>query len=375
MHAETIEWAVALPDGRLLRQETGTSAETVRRMLRRLRRGAPGLVQACYEAGPTGYGLQRLCESEGVACDVVAPSLIPVKSGSRVKTDRLDAAKLRELHRAGLLTAVHAPTPAEEAARSVMRRLRSAKEDSAKAQHEIKSLLLFIGNRVGAKVVSAAWTKAIDKVVLADWGHQRAFDDAQLAYRQAEERVKLLMKDVETLAKTPAFADAVNALQCLKGVALITAMEIATEALSPERFPSAPHFMAFTGLTPSENSSGMSESRGRITKMGNKRLRTPLVAAARHSSHRVKTESQALRARRKEQPEWVVELARQAERRLHARYWMLVNSGKHVNVAVTAVARELAGFVWAILRADRARARCGCGGRGGCRWRAHRRMK
>ena len=146
VHAETISWAIGLPTGRVVEMRTDTKAGELRSVLRKLRREAPGLVQTCYEAGPTGFGLQRLCESEGVACDVIAPSLIPVKPGERVKTDRLDARKLMELLRAGQLTAVQAPTPEEEAARSVIRRLRSAKEDSARApgaarQHRWRSAL------------------------------------------------------------------------------------------------------------------------------------------------------------------------------------------------------------------------------------------
>ena len=357
MHAETISWAIGLPTGRVVEMRTDTKAGELRSVLRKLRREAPGLVQTCYEAGPTGFGLQRLCESEGVACDVIAPSLIPVKPGERVKTDRLDARKLMELLRAGQLTAVQAPTPEEEAARSVIRRLRSAKEDSARAQIEMKSLLLFLGTHVRERVGSAAWAKRMEKMKFEHWGHQRAFDDALLAWTQADQRVKVLMKDAETLAKTPEFAPVIAALQCLKGVALISAMELATEALAPERFPTATGFMKFTGLVPSEDSSGERRKRGSITKAGNKRLRTVLVESARHASHPVKRESDRMRARRKDQAGWAVELGRQAERRLHARYWALVSAGKNPNVAVTAVARELAGFVWAVLvRASRERA-------------------
>lgn len=356
VHAQSISWAVGLPDGRVLEMRTGTTAEAVRKQLRAIKRMAPGLVQACYEAGPTGYGLQRLCESEGVACDVVAPSLTPTRPGDRIKTDRLDALKLMEMLRSGQLTAVRAPTPEEEAARSLIRRLRAAKEDSARAQHEMKGLLLFLGIHVREKLGSTAWAKRVEQLKFDHLGHQQAFDDALLAWTQADQRVKVLTKHAEALAKTAAFAPVVGALECLKGVALISAMEIATEALAPGRFPTATGFMKFTGLVPSEDSSGETRRRGAITKAGNKVLRRTLVESARHATHPVTRESDRMRARRKDKPQWAVELGRKAERRLHARYWALVNAGKNTNVAVTAVARELAGFAWdVLLRVERER--------------------
>ena len=349
VHKATISFAVRYPDGTEAEGQTANNPTSVHRLLRQVGAKAPDGVLACYEAGATGFVLQRQCESEGVVCDVIAPSLIPQKAGDRVKTDKRDARKLLELFRAGLLTPVHVPTPGQEAARNIVRRLGAAKVAARRAQHELQGLLLCLG----VQVVGKRWTKAhrleLSRLKLQEPDNQVALEDGLLSPAQAEERVRLLEKHVLRLASSAELAPVVNVLQCFKGIATLTAVRLAVELPTPERFASARHLMSFVGLVCREDSSGATRRRGSITKAGNITLRTALVEAAVHAVHGVTQESKPAARRRKGQPAWAVQLAKKAERRMHARYWALTHAGKHHNVAVTAVARELCGFIWAAM--------------------------
>ncbi|MCK6552674.1 IS110 family transposase, partial [Myxococcota bacterium] len=323
---------------------------SIKRLARRLAELADGAeMRACYEAGPTGYGLHRALETAGIVCEVIAPSLIPQKAGDRVKTDRKDARKLAELYRAGMLTIVQPPTPAEEAARELVRARLSAQEDLTRARNRLDKMLL----RHGRSYEGRPWTQAH-----TTWLQAQAFDQeaTRCVYQEwiaecvhLESRVKRLESHVEQLAQTETYARHVTALRCLRGIGTLTAMALLTEIYQIRRFDDPRKLMAFLGLTPSEYSSGGKERRGSITKAGNSHVRRLLVEAAKHAQKKP-DESREMGQRRKEQRADVVATARRAQERLHRRYWALVNRGKNRNVATIAVARELAGFIWSIMR-------------------------
>lgn len=354
VHRDTIAVSVRRPGVKDPENWTiGASTDCVRDLARRLRQqaGPDGFVHACYEAGPTGFGVQRLLESEGVACDVVAPSLIPVRPGERRSTDRLDANRLSEHLRSGLLTVIAVPTPAEEAARDLVRQAQSARRALGNSQREVQSFLLRLGVHQGTK--AKPWTKAyvawLASLKLEEPMQQLVLEDALRELRHRQGRVDWLMARVKELAEEPEFAVKVSALRCLRGIETYSAMVLATEILRPTRFPRARHLMSFVGLVVGEASSGLTQRKLGLTKTGNSRARHVLVEAAHHQSLSVTRPSKTLKARRAGQPAWAVEIAERAEKRLHDRHWALRMRGKPECKVIGAVARELTGFVWAML--------------------------
>lgn len=330
-------------------------ARAVKRLVKKLQREAEGDLLACYEAGPTGFALQRRLEEAGLPCQVIAPSLIPTKPGDRVKTDRRDAHKLADLLRADMLTEVTVPSDADEAVRDLCRAREDAKEDLTRCRHRLSKFLLRRGLRwtAGRK----AWTHAhrawLRSLRLKHEADQAVFETYLLAVEQHEERVKGLEEKLEHFAQQEPYREPVGALRCFHGIATVTAMTLVSELHGIERFTSPRQLMAYLGLTPSEHSSGDNKRRGAITKCGNAHARRVLVEAAWHARHPPRV-GVTLRARRRGQPAAIVALADRCQARLHRRYWRLVNAGKHPNQAVVAVARELVGFVWAALLARHA---------------------
>lgn len=364
VHKRFIQVA-ALVRGEVLEWRTPNTPPKVSGLVRKLRRLCGGPIQACYEAGPTGYGLARRLNSEdGVTCMVVAPALIPRKAGERVKTDRRDAKKLAEYLRADLLTEVQAPTPEDEARREISRARDAAKTDEKKARQRLSKFLLRHGRRYtqGKK----AWTKMY--MVWLDGQRfdiphlQTAFDSLLRAVTQASDRLRELDRALEVAARDEAVKTQVELLKCFKGVQTTTAMGIVTELYSFERFASPKELMSFIGMTPSEHTTGGPDKakRGGITKSGNGRLRRLLIEAAWNYTKSNKA-GYRVRTRREGQPGWAIDIAEKAQARLARRYWYLVGKGKSPNVAAVAVARELIGFIWVMLamhthRAEEARA-------------------
>jgi transposase len=256
----------------------------VRRLVARLSGGVP--LRACYEAGPTGFGLYRLLTSLRVACDVVAPSLVPKAPGDRVKTDRRDCIRLARLHRAGELVAIHVPTEAEEAVRDLCRARADLVDDRTRAQHRLTKFLL----RHDRIWHDTAWTlkhrqwlagqRFTDAALQATYAHYRAVLDA----REAE--LAALETDLTRWYTTGPFVDAVTRLAAYRGVAHLGALTIASEVGDWRRFATARSFMGFTGLVPSEYSSGQAVRRGHITKAGNSHLRAQLIESAWAYQHR-----------------------------------------------------------------------------------------
>lgn len=322
---------------------------SVRRLVARL--GEPGRLRACYEAGPTGYGLQRLLASMGVACQVVAPALIPRRAGDRVKTDRRDAVRLARLARAGELTAIRVPTPAEEAVRDLCRARADLVDDRRRVRQRLKAFLLRHG-RVYRE--GRSWT-----VAHRQWLATQRFDHPALSVTYGQYRAVLAARDAELAAleaelmpwcRQMPFTEAVCRLACYRGIADLSALTLSCEVVDWRRFATAEAFMGFTGLVPSEYSSGEATRRGHITKAGNKAVRTVLVEAAHAYRHRPAI---GVTLARRQARAGADTLARSwaAQQRLCGRYRRMTARHKPASVTVTAVARELAGFAWAEMTA------------------------
>ncbi len=310
-----------------------------------------GPARACYEAGPLGYEPQRQLAAWGLPCEVIAPSLIPRRPGVRIKTDKRDAKKLVGLYRAGELTAIRIPTPAEENARELVRCREACGEDALRALHRLRKFLLRHGLRCPAgRPGSQAWWRWVQALRLPDPPAQRTLDEYLLAATTARGRWKALDPEVATLATVEPWVRPVGWLRCFRGIDTLTAATLVLEVFDFRRFGTPRPFMSFVGLVPSEASSGVRPRRGSITKTGNAHLRRVLVEAAWHYQHRPGP-SALIRARRAGQPPAVVAVGEQAEVRLHRRFARLVARGKLRTVAATAVARELCGFLWAAMLA------------------------
>ena len=322
--------------------------EAVRSLVRRW--ADPGSVRACYEAGPTGYALYRELTDLGVACTVIAPSLTPRRPGDRIKTDRRDAVKLARLFRAGELTAVRVPTPDEEAVRDLLRARGDLREDILRARHRLSKFLLRHGRTYGD---GSQWTARhrawldgqtfTEPAACRTLAHYRADLDTRLA------ELALLDAELVLIARADPFVAPVARLSTLRGISTLSALTLIVEIGDFGRFARADDLAAFVGLVPSEHSSGERRRLGSITKAGNAHARRVLVEAAWHARRRPNT-GPALQKRLAGQPPEVLAIATKAQARLHARYWRLVERRKPTTVAATAVARELTGFCWALMR-------------------------
>lgn len=348
VHKQTIVAAV-LPPGRERVTESITienHPKVIEKLVARL--GSNGALQFVYEAGPCGYEVHRQISEMGYPCSVIAPSLTPVRPGDRVKTDRRDAEKLARLYRAGELTEIRVPTREEESARDLVRVREDALEDRLRARHRLSKFLLRQG-RVYRE--TKAWGVAHRKWLKGqcfEWpALQQSFGSYLRTLEEVEARLEVLGQQILDLAQEEPYRLPVQYLRSLKGVDTLSALTLTVEAQEFRRFEKAPSFMGFTGLVGSEHSSGEKVRRGGITKTGNAHLRRVLVEAAwSYRLHNVV--SSALRERRRGCPVEVVRIAQKAQDRLHRKFWRMTLRNKPHQVVVTAVARELAGFVWSI---------------------------
>jgi transposase len=305
-----------------------------------------GLLRACYEAGPGGYDLYRLLASMGVACDVVAPSLIPKGGSDKVKTDKRDSFRLARLHRAGELTPIRVPSPAEEAVRDLARVRAAVLADRKRAQQRLTALLM----RHGRIWRNTYWTGPHRAWVAAQSFPEPALATALAHYRAAldtrESELACIEAELAPWARREPLAAAAGRLCCYRGIADLNGLTLAAEVVDWRRFASARAFMGFTGLVPAEYSSGQRTWRGHITKAGSGPVRTALIEAA--WAYRF-SPAVGVTLRRRQQGAAPDTIARswKAQRRLHGKYRRMVTGGKAAPEAVTAVARELAGFVWA----------------------------
>jgi len=351
VHAETISVAVADEDGEVLSLgKIPNMPQYISKLVKKLRVGGK-TIRVCYEAGPCGYVVYWQLTKLGVHCDVVAPTLIPVKSGDRVKTDKRDAKKLARLYRAGELTPVWVPDNAHEALRDLVRAREAAKKDQLRARHRLGKFLLRRGRRkpVGVK----SWTQKHERWLKTQKFEHRAQEVTFLDYlhevEHVHERIGRLEHAIdEAIGAAPEEIRAVvAALQALRGVAKVTSATIVAEVGKLSRFDKPPQLMSYSGTVPSENSSGDRVRRGSITKAGNAHLRRVLGQAAWAYRHRP-SRGADLKRRQEGLSDEVKEIAWKAQHRLHSRYWTLTNKGKDNRKVVTAIGRELLGFIWSI---------------------------
>jgi transposase len=306
----------------------------------------------CYEAGPTGYGLHRQIENLGHPCIVVAPSLIPRKPGDRVKTNRRDAVSLAKLLRANELTAVWVPDRGHEAMRDLTRARETAVMDLRSKRQQVSAFLLRQGRPYpqGKKT----WTKVHMSWLASqkfEYPEQRlVFEEMMLAVRQAQERLERLEQAIRAAVPDWSLAEVVTALMAMRGMDLISAATFMAEIGDLSRFATPRELMANLGLVPSEDSTGDTVKRGPITKAGNRRARRMLVECSWSYQHPPRV-GQAKQHKVDAAPAAAREIAWKAQCRLHRRYRALIRRGKLKTVAITAVARELAGFIWAVNRA------------------------
>ena len=318
--------------------------ETTERAIRRFidRRGGPDGLAVCYEAGPGGFELLRLLTRLGVACDVIAPSLVPVRVGDRVKTDRRDAKKLVRLYRAGALSFVQAPTPQAEGLRDVMRCRDDLRCARMAARHRVAKQLLRYGHvyREGKKSWTLAHRAWVDRQRLEDPLAQLALEQMLVHLDGLERQLAALDARIEQIADSDRWRDQVAALTAFRGISTRTALGLIAEIGDFRRFAHPRELASYLGITPSEYSSGDQQHRGHITKAGNRHARRLLVECAWHYRHRPR------RPTREPQP---TDRAWHAQIRLHHRYRHLTEHGKRSTVTNIAIARELSGFLWAAM--------------------------
>jgi transposase len=322
--------------------------KVIRRTFQRLAKETYEL-RCCYEAGPCGFELHRQLTKMGIACEVVAPGLIPVRAGDRVKTDRRDASKLARLFRAGELTSITVPSADQEAVRDLVRLRDNIRKDLASARSRLQHFLLRHGRRFGS---GSGWTRQYWV-----WLRAQQFDREcerltfehyvhEVEHQQAR-RTEIDI-EIERVARSDPYAASVSKLACLRGLSTLAAITLLAELGDFRRFQTPRELMSFIGLVPREHSSGGAVRRGGITKTGNSIVRRILVEAAWHYRHRPKFGPHAAR-RTQGQPAATVEYVRKAQTRLFKRYTRLVGRGKKSQVAATAVARELCGFAWGLM--------------------------
>lgn len=351
VHKDTITVAAAFP-GRSNAEPRGMIAndkKSLRKLVKRMRNYGDRLV-FCYEAGPCGYEIYRWIKEWGHECQVVAPSLVPRKPGQRVKTDRRDAGKLAEFLRNGDLTVVWVPDEEQEA----MRELTRAREDMKHLERQLKQKLSAFLLRHGKKYGEgkSKWTQRyyrwLSEVKLESPVEQIVFEEYVDAVKQAEMRVASLEEEMRNALTSWSLTPVVESLMAFRGVNMLTAMSVMAELGDISRFDSPRELMSFVGLVPSEHSSGQRRHLGAITKTGNTRVRRLMVESAwsyrfpaRRSLHLQKKAEKAT--------EEAKAIAWKAQKRLCRRYHVLLNAGKIQKVATTAIARELIGFIWAIV--------------------------
>jgi transposase len=322
-------------------------AASLDRVLKRLGKEARALI-VCYEAGPCGYGIYRRLDGRpGVSCQVIAPSLTPRRAGDRVKTNRRDSLSLAKLLRAEELTAVWVPDAAHEAMRDLIRARGAAVSDLTRCRQRIGGFLL----RQEIGYVGKPWSKKhrvwLGRLAFGAAAHRLMFTELLDALDQTQARLDRLVEHIAELWPGWSLAWLVEALQTLRGYALINAATVVAEIGDPRRFDSPRQLMSFVGLVPSERSSGESVRRGALTKTGNGRARKALIEAAWTYTRPAK----ALKAAAAHQPAEIRAIADKARHRLSGRYRRLVQRGKRPQVAIAAVARESLGFIWAIAQA------------------------
>lgn len=349
VHADSNQVAIASHDGEVRDYGSiGSKLSDVDRLIPKLITSDNIELRFVYEAGPTGFGLARHLRSRGFVCEIVSPSLIPQRPSDRIKTDRRDARNLARLFRAGELTFIHIPDSQDEAIRDVIRLRESAVRDQRQARQRLKGFLLRNGGRYTGKT---SWREAhlnyLSRIKMPFPAQQLVLEEHIRQIQYLTQRLALLTKSVESQLPGWRWEPLVRALMTFRGIGVLHAMTLVSEIGDFTRFDKAPGFMKFVGLVPSENTTGDKRIQGPITKAGNFFCRKALVEAAWH--YRVPARiAPILRLRQHGQPKEVLDLSWKAQQRLCSRFRHLTRQHKRSVVAVTAIARELSGFVWAM---------------------------
>jgi transposase len=353
VHKETITAAVAEGGRTGEVRQAGTitnDLHALEKLLRRILGDRERTLHVCYEAGPCGFVIARRLKQLGIACTVVAPSLIPVKAGERIKTDKRDAEKLARLLRAGDLSPVYVPDSTDEAIRDLCRARTDAVDDRTRARHRLKAFLLRHGFRYTAKTT---WTPAhmryLRELVLPHPAMKVILEDYLCAIDAANERVNRCEEAMEELLVSWQLRPAVEALMGFKGFKIVAAMITVSELGDIHRFAHPRQLMAYLGLVPSESTSSDTRKQGGITKCGNPHARWLLVECSQHYDTPPKV-SKELSMRQAKLDRRAREVSWRAQNRLHARFNRLRGRRVQRNKAMTAVARELTGFIWELLR-------------------------
>jgi transposase len=348
VHQEFIEVAVIgeQSNEKLFSFRVSNNRESIRHEFKKMR--ALYQMSCCYEASGCGYIVYRWLRDMGIACDIIAPSLIPQRPGDRVKTDRRDAMKLALLYRSGVLTRVYIPDERFETARALVRCRQALNQDVVRSRHRVLKFLqarglVYHGGRNWTlkhwKHIRSLEFKGADEIVIDEYINQLEYNISRL--KELDNRIELLAGEEE-------YVTAVGALCCLRGIGTLTAMIILTETVDFRRFAKAGQLMSYYGLISSQSSSGSSVRMGQITKAGNNRCRSALIESAWHYRHKPAIGSR-LKGALKGQPAEVSVISWKAQQRLYKKYWGIANR-KESNKAVVAVARELVGFIWAIMQ-------------------------
>jgi transposase len=350
VHKDSIVAAYSVDAGEIQSLgEIGILDRDMDRLCKRMQSKASSVVFV-YEAGPCGYGLQRYLTRKGFVCRVCAPSLIARKPGDRVKTDRRDAEKLVRALRMDDLSFVHVPDERDEAFRDLVRAWGAAKADLRQAKQRLKSFLLVHGVRyTGNADWSDAHRRWLSEFTFPEVWSQLAFEEHRRSIEDRIAQSQRLEQVLKDAAPTWRFYPVIQSLQALRGVQFTVAAGLIAEAGDLSRFDSPRQLMAWLGLVPSEYSSGGSVRKGGITKAGNSYARKLLIEAAWSYRYTAKV-SRIIQLRHEGLPKAVIDRAWDAQLRLCRRYRKLTQHGKHPNVVVTAIARELSGFVWDIAR-------------------------
>jgi transposase len=327
----------------------GTRRCDIDKMIRRLQSKASHLVFA-YEAGPCGYVLYRYLTSKGFDCQVVAPSLMPKRPGDRVKNDRRDSMEIARLLRAGDLTPVYVPTIEDEAIRDLCRARDATQVTLRAAKLRLKSFLLRLGlHYTGRANWSAAHRRYLATVACPTPSQQIVFQESVLAVDEQVDRMQRIEQELLDCASSWRLYPVVEALQAMRGVRWVVAITVVAELGDLTRFDNPRQLAAFVGLTPSEHSSGPKRKLGAITKAGNSRARRVLIEGAWSYRFPAKV-SKEIQTRIEELPKSIQQIGWKAQVRLCKRFRRLTSRGKNGNVVVTAIAREMLAFMWAIAR-------------------------
>ena len=353
VHAQSISLAVAEAGKAEARHYGAISGDlrALEKALVRIKQAHEGCtLKVCYEAGPSGFVIARRMEQLKIACMVVAPSLIPSRSGDRIKTDKRDALKLARLLRAGELTAVHVPEATDEAMRDLCRARTDAVQDLRRSRSQLKAFLLRHGYRYTGK---SAWSQAhqryLRELMLSHAAQRVVLEDALQAIEMHAQRIARLEEQMSALLESWPMKPVVEALMGLRGFQIVGAMIMVSELGAAWRFEHPRQLMAYLGLVPTENSSGGQRRQGTISKAGNSHARWLLIEAAHH--YRLEPKIGAALGKRQEGlSEEIKRCSWKAQSRLHLRTMKLWARGLNRNKVTVAVARELCGFVWQVFQ-------------------------